>query len=152
MSCLNLSPRWRNGTVGRPQAANVPRRGPKNQQICSHICLGQVRQIFQLGEHFLEHLSLPAFRLHTTTGILDRDHIQFYHTNHSTILVSSAINIGINGEAGRLDKLIAVVIAFSRFSLHDGGILQNPHDRTLWEIGTHPLEEGGWILPLFLPL
>ena len=61
-------------------------------------------------------------RTRPTIGVIDRDPIQFYHTNRSVILVSSTINNGTGG----LDKLVAIVIAFSRLSLRDNGILRNP--------------------------
>ena len=85
----------------------------------------------QMGKLVLEQFSLPAYQLHTTIGIINRDRIQFYHANHSVILVSSAIDIGINDKTGGLDKLIAIVITFSRLSLRDIGILHNPHDSSL---------------------
>ena len=84
-----------------------------------------------MGKLLLEQFSLPAFQLHTTIGVIDRDRIQFYHANHSVILVSSAISIGITDETGGLDKLIAIVITFSRLSLCDISILHNPNDSNL---------------------
>jgi len=42
--------------------------------------------------------------------------------------VSSAINFSVTDRAGGLDKFIAIVIAFSRLSLQDNGILHNLHD------------------------
>jgi len=72
----------------------------------------------------LEQFAIPAFRSHATIGLVDRDRIQFYHANHSVILVSSAINFSRKNEEG-LDKLIAIVIAFNRLTLRDSGILHD---------------------------
>ena len=86
----------------------------------------------QVGRYLLEQFSVPAFRSHATIGLVDRDRIQFYHANHSVILVSSAINFSVTDRAGGLDKFIAIVIAFSRLSLRDNGILHNLHDGNLF--------------------
>ena len=56
---------------------------------------------------------------------MDRDRIQFYHANRSVILVSSAISFSAADRTGGLDKFIAILIAFSRLSLRDNGILHN---------------------------
>ena len=85
----------------------------------------------QVGRYLLEQFSVPAFRSHATIGLVDRDRIQFYHANHSVILVSSAINFSVTGSEG-VDKFIAIVIAFSRLSLQDNGILHNLHDGKLF--------------------
>ena len=79
----------------------------------------------QLGKYLLEQFSIPGFRSHATVALIDRDRIQFYHANHSVILVSSAIDFGTNDTKDGLDKLIATVIAFSRLSLRNNGILHN---------------------------
>ena len=79
----------------------------------------------QVGRYLLEQFSIPAFRSHVTIGLVDRDRIQFYHANHSVILVSSAISFSATDRTGGLDKFIAIVIAFSRLSLRDNGILHN---------------------------
>jgi len=89
---------------------------------------GQKAAYLQVGRYLLEQFSVPAFRSHATIGLVDRDRIQFYHANHSVILVSSAINFSVTDRAGGLDKFIAIVIAFSRLSLQDNGILHNLHD------------------------
>jgi len=86
----------------------------------------------QVGRYLLEQFSVPAFRSHATIGLVDRDRIQFYHANHSVILVSSAINFSMTDRTGGLDKFIAIVIAFSRLSLGDSGILHNLHDGRLF--------------------
>ena len=77
----------------------------------------------QVGRYLLEQFSVPAFRSHATIGLVDRDRIQFYHANHSVILVSSAINFSV-GHQG-VNKFIAIVIAFSKLSLRDNGILHD---------------------------
>jgi len=79
----------------------------------------------------MEQFSVPAFRSHATIGLVDRERIQFYHANHSAILVTSAINFSPSDPDG-LDKFIAIVIAFSRLSLGDSGILHNLHDGRLF--------------------
>jgi hypothetical protein len=86
----------------------------------------------QVGKYLLEQFSIPAFRLHATIGLVDRDRVQFYHANHSVILVSSAINFAVTDNARGLEKLIAIVIAFSRLSLHDNAILHDLHDGHLF--------------------
>ena len=80
----------------------------------------------QVGRYLLEQLSVPNFRSHATVGLVDRDRIQFYHANHSVTLVSSAISFSASDRTGGLDKFIAIVIGFSRLSLHNNGILHNP--------------------------
>ena len=86
----------------------------------------------QVGKYLMEQFSIPGFRSHATVGLVDRDRIQFYHANHSVILVSSAIDFGKKEPTGGLDKLIAIVIAFSRLSLRDNGILHNLLDGRLF--------------------
>ena len=87
----------------------------------------------QVGKYLMEQFSIPGFRSHATVGLVDRDRIQFYHANHSVILVSSAIGFGKNGPKDGLDKLIAIVIAFSRLSLRENGILHNLLDGRLFQ-------------------
>ena len=82
----------------------------------------------QVGRYLLEQFSIPAFRPHATIGLIDRDCIQFYHANHSVVLVSSAINLLSSDRTDGLDKFIAIVIAFSRLSLRDNGILHDLHN------------------------
>jgi hypothetical protein len=55
---------------------------------------------------------------------VDRERVQFYHANHSAILVSSAINFSAR-DTGGAEKFIAIMIAFSRLSLSDNGILHD---------------------------
>ena len=93
---------------------------------------GQKAAYLQVGRYLLEQFSVPAFRSHATIGLVDRDRIQFYHANHSVILVSSAINFSVTDREGGLDKFIAIVIAFSRLSLRDNGILHNLHNGKLF--------------------
>jgi len=80
----------------------------------------------------MEQFSVPAFRSHATIGLVDRERIQFYHANHSVILVTSAINFSPSDRSGGLDRFIAIMIAFSRLSLGDSGILHNLHDGGLF--------------------
>jgi len=87
----------------------------------------------QVGRYLLEQFSIPAFRSHITIGLVDRDRIQFYHANHSVILVSSAIDFSSANRAGGLDMFIAIVIAFGRLSLCNNGILHNLHGGELFQ-------------------
>jgi hypothetical protein len=86
----------------------------------------------QAGRYLLEQFSVPAFRSHATVGLVDRDRIQFYHANHSVILVSSALSFAESEPSVGLDKFIAIVIAFGRLSLSDNGILHDLDKRKLF--------------------
>ena len=86
----------------------------------------------QVARYLLESFAVPAFRSHATVGLVDRDRIQFYHANRSVILVTSAINFSASDRTGGVEKFIAIVIAFSRLSLRDNGILHNLHDGKLF--------------------
>ena len=92
----------------------------------------QKEAYLQVGRYLLEQFSVPAFRSHATIGLVDRDRIQFYHANHSVILVSSAINFSVTDPEEGVDKFIAIVIALSRLSLRDNGILHNLHNGRLF--------------------
>ena len=81
----------------------------------------------------MEQFSVPAFRSHATIGLVDRNRVQFYHANHSVILVSSAIGFSTADPKDELDRFIAIVIAFSRLSLSESGILHNLHNGKLFE-------------------
>jgi len=82
----------------------------------------------QVGRYIFKQFSIPTFRSHATVGLVDRDRIQFYHANHSVILVSSAVNFATSGRMEGLDKFIAIMIAFHRLSLRNDGTLHDPHD------------------------
>ena len=86
---------------------------------------GQKETYLQVGRYLLEQFSVPAFRSHATIGLVARDRIQFYHANHSVILVSSAVSFSTRHKDADVDKFIAVVIAFSQLSFCDSGILHN---------------------------
>jgi len=86
----------------------------------------------QVGRYLLNQFSVPALRSHATIALVDRDRIQFYHANHSVILVSSAISFSTKDTENGLDKFIAIVIAFGRLTLCDNGILHNPHGSELF--------------------
>ena len=64
-------------------------------------------------------------------GLVDRDRIQFYHANHSVVLVSSGISFSPLDRTGGLDKFIAIIIALGKLSLRDSGIHYEPHESTL---------------------
>ena len=86
----------------------------------------------QVGRYLLNQFSVPAFRSHATIALVDRDRIQFYHANHSVVLVSSAISFSTDNLNGGLDKFIAIVIAFGRLTLRDNGILHGLGDDELF--------------------
>ena len=74
----------------------------------------------ETGQRLLELLSL---RPHVTVGLVDCDCIRFYHVNHSTVLVSSAIDLSLQDDEGGIDRFIAVLITFRYLALHDQTIL-----------------------------
>ena len=107
--------------------------GRQEESLVSRLKTGetecQKKVYLQVARYLLEKFSVPAFRSHATVGLVDRDRIQFYHANRSVILVSSAINFSARDLTGGVEKFIAIVIAFSRLSLRDNGIL---HDGNLF--------------------
>jgi len=115
-------------TPGGGSSRVVGREPRKNQ---TDETKGQKDASLQVGRYFLEQFSVPALRSHATIGLVDRERIQFCHANHSAILVTSAINFSSNDPDGS-DKFIAIVIAFSRLSLGDSGVLHNLHDGGLF--------------------
>ena len=115
-------------TPGGASGQTAERRPRKPQTSETDI---QKDAYLQVGRYLLEQFSVPAFRSHATVGLVDRNRIQFYHANHSVILVSSAISFSAADRTDGLDKFIAIVIAFSRLSLRDHGILHNLCDGTL---------------------
>ena len=110
-------------TPGGGSAQIRPRTGETEDQKKAYL---------QVGRYLLEKFSVPAFRSHATVGLVDRDRIQFYHANRSVILVTSAINFSTRDRMGGVDKFIAIVMAFSRLTLRDNGILHNLHDGKLF--------------------
>jgi len=108
------------GGGGGPQAGwKRPREtetGPTDRQKDAYLLVGR---------YLRDQFSIPAFRLHTTIALVDRDRIQLYHANRSVILVSSALSFSESGRMGGLEKFIAIMIASSRVALYDDGILQN---------------------------
>ena len=113
---------------GGESEPRVTRTGETQEQRKAHL---------QVGRYLLEQFSVPAFRSHATIGLVDNHRVQFIHANHSVILVSSAIDFLADGEGG-LDKFIAILIAFNRFTLADNGILNG--------IGGGPFRENGLLL------
>ena len=88
----------------------------------------QKEACLQVGRYLLDQFSPPAFRSHATVALVDRDRIQFYHTNRSVILVSSALSFSESDRTGGLEKFIAIMIAFCRLTLCDYGVLDNLHE------------------------
>ena len=131
-------------TPGGPSGQDAKRRPARPQ---TNETKQQKDAYLQVGRYLLEQFSIPAFRSHITVGLVDRDRIQFYHANHSVILVSSAIDFSPSDHTDGLDKFIAIVIAFSRLSLRDNGILHNLHDGKLFRdnenLPTSNLAHGG---------
>jgi len=68
---------------------------------------------------------------HVTVCLVDRERIQFYHANHSVVLISSIIDLSLRKDGGGIDKLIAVLIAFRRLSLHDRRIMEPVQNATI---------------------
>ena len=79
----------------------------------------QVGPAIQVYRYLLEMFSDSLFLPHATVCLLDRDRLQFYHANHSVILVSTAINL-LKDDG--LDKLIAIIIASRWLSLEQNEI------------------------------
>ena len=111
------------GDSSRKVAARRPQTRETEQQKDAYL---------QVGRYLLDLFSIPAFRSHATVGLVDRNRIQFYHANHSVILVSSAIAFSTADDVEGLNKLIAIVIAFGRLSLRDNGILHELGDGKLF--------------------
>ena len=87
----------------------------------------QADAYLQVGRYLLEQFLIPASHSHATISLVDRDRIQFYHANHSVILVSPPISFLSSDHTNGLDKLIAIMIAFSKLSLRENDILHDLH-------------------------
>lgn len=81
----------------------------------------QVDPALQVCHYILEMFSVPLLQSHATVSLIDHNHLQLYHTNHSVILVSSAIKFS---DGGGKDKLITTIIAFHCLLLEQNGILE----------------------------
>jgi len=79
------------------------------------------KQPIEVGRRLTELLSL---RPHVTVCLADRNRIQFYHANHTVILVSSVIDLSLRDDKGGIDRFIAILIAFRYLSLHDRAVLE----------------------------
>jgi len=106
------------------------KKGPRKPQTSETEL--QKNAYLQVGRYLLDQFSVPAFRSHANIGLVDRDRIQFYHANHSVILVSSGLSFSKDDQMGGLEKFIAIVIAFSRLTLRDNGILHDLHGGDLF--------------------
>ena len=108
------------GGDGGPQAGGKrpmePQTGPTDRQKDAYLLVGR---------YLRGQFSIPALRLHATTALVDRGRIQLYHANHSVILVSSALDFSESDRMDGLEKFIAIMVAFSRFTLCDDGVLQH---------------------------
>ena len=80
----------------------------------------QLNLAIQVCRYLLEMFSVPLLCSHAAVSLVDRDRLQLYHASRSAILVPSAINFS---KGDGLDKLIALIIAFSRLSFRQNGIL-----------------------------
>ena len=98
--------------------------GEEDETSSAQKSEGQCRidPAMQVCRYLLEMFSIPLLRSHATVSLVDRDRLQLYHANRSVILVSSAINFS---KGDGLDKFIALIIAFSRLSFRENGILDN---------------------------
>jgi len=101
------------------------KKRPRKPQTCETEL--QKNTYLQVGRYLLDQFSVPAFHSHTNISLVDHDRIQFYHANHSVILVSSGLSFLKDNQTGRLHKFIVIVIAFGRLTLRDNGILQDLH-------------------------
>ena len=81
----------------------------------------QPEQSPEVGPLLIQLLSIHP---HVTVGLVDRNRVQFYHANHSVVLVSSVIDLSSEDDEGGIDRLIAILIAFRRLSLQDRRILE----------------------------
>ena len=86
------------------------------------------KQPAEVGSRLTKLLSV---RPHVTVCLVDGNRIQFYHANHSVVLVSSVIDLSVdNGENG-IDMLIAILIAFRRLSVRDRRIVEHVSNATV---------------------
>jgi len=69
-------------------------------------------------------MDLLSLRPHVTVGLAERGCIQFHHTNHSVVLVSSAVDLLHSDNESGIDRLIAIFIAFRHLSIHDSAVLE----------------------------
>lgn len=76
----------------------------------------RLKQRTDLGRLLMLFLS---FRPHVTIGLVDRNRIQFYHADHSVVLISSPISLSLQDKEGGIDRFIAILIAFHRLSMLD---------------------------------
>ena len=87
----------------------------------------------------MEFLSL---RPHVTVGLADRDRIQFYHTNHSVVLVSSVIDLSLHDDESSIDRMVAILIAFRRLSIHNRTIFESSRNGTVLRLEGNSKVEG----------
>lgn len=83
------------------------------------------KQLTEVGRRLTDLLSL---RPHVTVGLVDRNRIQFYHANHTVVLVSSVIDL--SDDEGGIDRFIAFLIAFHYLFIHDKAVLENGRNGT----------------------
>jgi len=99
----------------------------------------QCKQPIEVGQYLMELLSV---RPHVTVGLVHRDSVQFYHANHSVVLVSSVVDLSLHDDESGIDRLIAILIAFRRLSLHDQRILEAGQDGTVLRLQGNEKVEG----------
>lgn len=97
------------------------------------------KQSDEVGRQLLELLSI---RPHVTVGLVDGRRIQFYHANHSVVLVSSIIDLSLHNDEGGIDTLIAILIAFRRVSFHDRRMVEHVHNATILRLEGNEKLEG----------
>lgn len=81
------------------------------------------KQPTEVGQRLMELLSI---RPHVTVCLVEGNCIQFYHANHSVVLVSSVIDLDND-----IDSLIGILIAFRRLALHDRRMLEPAHNAAI---------------------
>ena len=75
----------------------------------------------EVGRRLTELLSLHP---HVTVCLVDCNRIQFYHANHTVVLVSSVIDLSLRDDKAGIDRFVAILIAFRYLSLHDQTVFE----------------------------
>lgn len=76
--------------------------------------------MLQVVRYLYEKFGVSALRSHASAGLIDRDHLQFFHANHSTLLVSRAISLR---EDADVDIFIGILIGLHRLTLRQLGVM-----------------------------
>ena len=76
-------------------------------------------------------MDLLSLHPHITTALVDGHNIQFYHANHSVVLVSSVVDLSLQDCEDSIDKFVAILIAFHRLYLYDEEIFHRDQKATM---------------------